>query len=70
MKMMTGTRVSTVAALMILAAWTLNGQGPASPLAPGLPVTYERLLNADREPGNWAVRSCHSSIRMKCVPPE
>jgi alcohol dehydrogenase (cytochrome c) len=35
-----------VAALMLLAAtWTLSGQG--------LPVTYERLLKADQEPGNW-----------------
>ncbi|MCU1329369.1 MAG: PQQ-dependent dehydrogenase, methanol/ethanol family [Bryobacterales bacterium] len=26
-------------------------------VAQGLPVTYERLLNADREPGNWLMYS-------------
>src|SRR5689334_12721229 len=25
--------------------------------AQGLPVTYDRLLNADREPGNWLMYS-------------
>ena len=39
-----------VAALLVVAAtWTLSGQGQN----PGLPITYERLLNADKEPGNW-----------------
>jgi alcohol dehydrogenase (cytochrome c) len=35
------------ALLMVGAGWTLSGQGQ------GLPITYERLLNADKEPGNW-----------------
>src|ERR1051325_2050695 len=37
---------SGIAALLLIAAtWTLSGQG--------LPVTNERLLKADQEPGNW-----------------
>jgi glucose dehydrogenase len=48
--------VSTVAGLMVLTAWTLSGQSPAS-LSPGLPITYERLLKADQEPGNWLMYS-------------
>jgi alcohol dehydrogenase (cytochrome c) len=31
------------------ASWTLSGQGQ--------PVTYERLLKADQEPGNWLMYS-------------
>ncbi len=54
---MTRIGVSTVAALIVLTAWTLSGQGPAAPLASGLPITYERLLNADQEPGNWLMYS-------------
>jgi alcohol dehydrogenase (cytochrome c) len=40
------------AALMIAATWTLSGQTQA-----GQPVTYQRLLNADQEPGNWLMYS-------------
>jgi alcohol dehydrogenase (cytochrome c) len=40
------------AGLMIAATWTLSGQTQA-----GLPVTYQRLLNADQEPGNWLMYS-------------
>lgn len=48
------TRLGAVvgAALMLAATWTLSGQAPA-----GLPVTYQRLLNADQEPGNWLMYS-------------
>ena len=48
------TRVSVVAGavLMLAATWTLSGQSPA-----GIPVTYQRLLNADQEPGNWLMYS-------------
>ena len=53
----TRTAVSTVAALLVLTAWTLRGQGPSVPAAPGLPITYERLLKADQEPGNWLMYS-------------
>ena len=36
----------TFAAILVTAAsWTLSGQSG--------PVTYERLLKADAEPGNW-----------------
>ena len=39
-----------VAALLVTAAsWTLTGQG--------LPVTSERMLKADQEPGNWLMYS-------------
>ena len=34
---------------MTAASWTLSGQS--------LPVTYERLLKADQEPGNWLMYS-------------
>src|SRR5215210_4059993 len=34
---------------VVVATWTLQGQGQPQ----GLPITYERLLNADKEPGNW-----------------
>ena len=37
------------ACLMLAATWTLIGQGQN----PGLPITSERLLKADQEPGNW-----------------
>jgi alcohol dehydrogenase (cytochrome c) len=40
------------AVLMLAATWTLSGQSPA-----GAPVTYQRLLNADQEPGNWLMYS-------------
>ncbi len=36
-------------AWLIAAAWALGAQG--------LPVTYERLLKADQEPGNWLMYS-------------
>ena len=40
----------TVAAFLLTAAsWTLSGQSQ--------PVTYERLLKADQEPGNWLMYS-------------
>ncbi len=44
---------SIAAAVFVAAGSTLplRGQAPADP--PGLPITYDRLLNADREPGNW-----------------
>ena len=46
----TRTRVWMMVALVVSAAsWTLSGQG--------LPVTYERLLRADQEPGNWLMYS-------------
>ena len=35
--------------LLTAASWTLSGQSQ--------PVTYERLLKADREPGNWLMYS-------------
>ena len=42
--------VWAVAALLVTAAsWTLTGQG--------LPVTSERMLKADQEPGNWLMYS-------------
>jgi len=48
------TRLGAVAAavLMLAATWTLSGQSPA-----GAPVTYQRLLNTDQEPGNWLMYS-------------
>ena len=53
---MTTTRMrfggAVCAALMIAATWTLSGQTQA-----GQPVTYQRLLNADQEPGNWLMYS-------------
>ena len=44
--------VAAGAVLMLAATWTLSGQSPA-----GIPVTYQRLLNADQEPGNWLMYS-------------
>jgi len=38
-----------IAAIAILAVMPLAGQG--------LPVTYERLVKADQEPGNWLTYS-------------
>jgi alcohol dehydrogenase (cytochrome c) len=38
-----------VAILVTAASWTLSGQT--------MPVTYERLLKADQEPGNWLMYS-------------
>ena len=40
--------------LVMGATWTLGGQSqtPASQSS-GLPITYDRLLKADQEPGNW-----------------
>ena len=38
-----------IAAFAVIVVWTLNGQS--------LPVTYDRLLNADKEPGNWLMYS-------------
>jgi alcohol dehydrogenase (cytochrome c) len=51
---MNRTRLGAVvgAALVVAGTWTLSGQAPA-----GLPVTYQRLLNADQEPGNWLMYS-------------
>ena len=44
------TGVWAVAAFLLTAAsWTLSGQSQA--------VTYERLLKADQEPGNWLMYS-------------
>jgi alcohol dehydrogenase (cytochrome c) len=46
------TRIGVLAVATILvtaAAWTLSGQSQ--------PVTYERLLKADQEPGNWLMYS-------------
>src|ERR1043166_4030661 len=53
-KLVTNTRRKAVTMAMAgilaaAAAWTLSGQG--------LPVTYERLLKADQEPGNWLMYS-------------
>ena len=36
-------------AIAVIAVWTLHGQS--------LPVTSDRLLNADKEPGNWLMYS-------------
>jgi len=41
--------VAAAAALLSAAAWSVSGQG--------LPVSYERLLNAAGEPGNWLMYS-------------
>jgi alcohol dehydrogenase (cytochrome c) len=41
--------VAAAAALVSAAAWSVSGQG--------LPVSYERLLNAAGEPGNWLMYS-------------
>jgi alcohol dehydrogenase (cytochrome c) len=38
-----------IAAIAVAVVWTLHGQS--------LPVTYDRLLNADKEPGNWLMYS-------------
>ena len=49
---MRAKKIGTWAFAVVLAAaaaWTLSGQG--------LPVTYERLLKADAEPGNWLMYS-------------
>src|SRR5437762_13699264 len=48
-----------VAAAVILLAGTVRAQAPAQTQSQsgGLPVTYERLLQADREPGNWLMYS-------------
>jgi len=43
---------AAAAVLMLAATWTLSGQSPA-----GTPVTYQRLLNAEQEPGNWLMYS-------------
>ena len=46
----TQSRAWIITAILVTAgAWTLSGQG--------LPVTYERLLKADQEPGNWLTYS-------------
>jgi alcohol dehydrogenase (cytochrome c) len=56
--MRTRTRIWAVAAFLVTAAtWTLSGQGPSTPLGASLPITYERLLKADQEPGNWLMYS-------------
>jgi alcohol dehydrogenase (cytochrome c) len=39
----------SLALLIVAATWRLTGQSQTQ----GLPVTYERLLAADKEPGNW-----------------
>ena len=47
---MRAKRISACGVAVLLvwtATWTLSGQGQ------GLPITYERLLKADQEPGNW-----------------
>jgi alcohol dehydrogenase (cytochrome c) len=38
-----------IRAIAVIIVWTLNGQS--------LPVTYDRLLSADKEPGNWLMYS-------------
>jgi len=44
--------------LIVTAALTLAGAMMGqSPSTPGLPVTYERLLKATQEPGNWLMYS-------------
>jgi alcohol dehydrogenase (cytochrome c) len=49
---------TVVAAIIALTTWTLRGQTPSSSSSnPGLPITYERLLKADQEPGNWLMYS-------------
>jgi len=46
----TQSRGWIVTAILVTAgAWTLSGQG--------LPVTYERIMKADQEPGNWLTYS-------------
>ena len=58
---MTRTRIAlpTVALITMTATWTLRGQTPATGTSAtrGLPVTYERLLKADEEHGNWLMYS-------------
>jgi len=46
--------VSLLGAAVLALAPTLMGQSPSSR---GLPVTYERLLKATEEPGNWLTYS-------------
>src|ERR1051325_3766845 len=38
-------------------AWSLKGQAPVQSSAPQGPVTFERLLKAADEPGNWLMYS-------------
>jgi len=38
-----------ILAIAVAVIWTLHGQS--------LPITYDRLLNADKEPGNWLMYS-------------
>jgi len=42
--------ISLLSAVMLTLLSLTNGQSPSPP---GLPVTYERLLKAPTEPGNW-----------------
>src|SRR5947209_5130796 len=42
-----------VFAILAASAIPLSAQGPAQ----GLPVSFDRLLQADREPGNWLMYS-------------
>jgi len=51
-------RNPTHVSLCVAVSLALGGITPAqSPSPTGLPVTYERLLNATREPGNWLTYS-------------
>ena len=51
-------RTLTSVYLCVAAALALAGAAPAQPqISNGLPVTYERLLNATKEPGNWLTYS-------------
>ena len=49
MRSMRGGAWAVAAVLLMAASWTLSGQSQ--------PVTYERLLKADQEPGNWLMYS-------------
>ena len=48
------TNLHSVFKLLVACAASLAGVCLA---AQGLPVTYERLLHADQEPGNWLMYS-------------
>ena len=50
MRPMTSIRIDRIIAVLVLAI-------PLGAQTPGLPVTYERLLKADQEPGNWLMYS-------------
>jgi alcohol dehydrogenase (cytochrome c) len=51
-------KIPASACLCVAAALAFSNTAPAqSPSSNGLPVTYERLLNATKEPGNWLTYS-------------